>query len=242
MTLSMRTEVLEMPFRDPFRIARTEDSDVARTVIVELELDGLTGLGESFPVPYYGETPATVMAVLPVLLAALEPLGPLPRDGEEVTLWLERSTALMGDALGHHGGAKAGLDIALHDLAGKALGLPLWQLLGTSRPAAADRLLAGARRAGARRRARAACRPLPGAQGQVGRSSRHRDARGGTRGLRRRPCGSTPTPAWQPGQADAMLPVLDRLGVELDRAALPRAPACPAALAAGAQRPAHPGR
>jgi len=82
MTLSMRTEVLEMPFRDPFRIARTEDPDVARTVIVELELDGLTGLGESFPVPYYGETPATVMAVLPVLLTALEPLGPLPRDGD----------------------------------------------------------------------------------------------------------------------------------------------------------------
>ncbi len=37
----------------------------------------------------------------------------------------------MAAAIGHHGGAKAGLDIALHDLVARGLGVPLWQLLET---------------------------------------------------------------------------------------------------------------
>ena len=56
MTFAMRTEVLDLPFRDPFRIARTEDAEASHTVLLELEQDGATGLGECFPVPYYGET------------------------------------------------------------------------------------------------------------------------------------------------------------------------------------------
>ena len=56
MTPSLRTETLDLVFRDPFRIARTEDPEGARVVLVELALDTVAGIGECFPVPYYGET------------------------------------------------------------------------------------------------------------------------------------------------------------------------------------------
>jgi L-alanine-DL-glutamate epimerase-like enolase superfamily enzyme len=203
-----------MPFRDPFRIARTEDPEIALTVLVELELDGLTGLGESFPVPYYGETPETVLAVLPVLLAALEPLGPLPGGREEVVPWLELSTALMSDALGHHGGAKSGLDICLHDLAGKALGLPLWQLLGTSDLLPpTDYSLGLDEPELVAERARQVAH-FPALKVKVG-GPADIETLEAVRAVYDGPLRVDANTAWQPGQADALLPILDRLGVEL---------------------------
>jgi L-alanine-DL-glutamate epimerase-like enolase superfamily enzyme len=131
-TLTYAAEHLHLPFRDPFRIARVESSEAADTVVTQLALAGLGGLGEAYPVPYYGETVATVEAVLPVLVRSLDDLGPLPSDREDTLAWLAATSDRMAMALGRHGGAKAGVDIALHDIAGKALDLPLWQLLGTS--------------------------------------------------------------------------------------------------------------
>jgi len=125
MPLSLHSEVLELVFSEPFRIARTEESEAVRTVALGLDLDGARGLGECYPLAYYGETVDTVSAVLPRLLGSLEALGPLPADRGAVPAWLERSTFLMTDVLGNHGAAKCGLDMALHDLAGKALGLPV---------------------------------------------------------------------------------------------------------------------
>ena len=177
-------------------------------------LDGVSGVGESFPVPYYGETPATVMAVLPTLLGALDALGPLPGDRQEATDWLERSAALMGDALGHHGGAKAGLDIALHDIAGKALGLPLWELLGTSDQLPPtdyslgldepDQVAERARRVAGF----PALKVKVGGPADIETLEAVREVYGG-------PLRVDANTGWQPGQAAALLPVLERLGVEL---------------------------
>ena len=75
MTLSMGTQVLDLVFSEPFHIARTEESAAMRTVAVDLELDGVGGLGECNPLAYYGETPETVLAVLPRLLGALRGPG-----------------------------------------------------------------------------------------------------------------------------------------------------------------------
>ena len=241
MTLSMRTELLEMPFRDPFRIARTEDPESARTIIVELELDGLSGVGECYPVPYYGETPATVMAVLPTLLDALDALGPLPGDRQEAADWLERSAALMGDALGHHGGAKAGLDIALHDIAGKALGLPLWELLGTS-----DQLPPTDYSLGLDEPARVAERArrvtgFPALKIKVGGPADVETLEavrevytGPTAGRRQHRLAARAGGCPAPGPRAA--------GRGAHRATLPGAPAGAAALAPRAEQPAHPGR
>jgi L-alanine-DL-glutamate epimerase-like enolase superfamily enzyme len=155
-----------------------------------------------------------VVAVLPVLLAALEALGPLPRERDDVMAWLERSTALMGDALGHHGGAKAGLDIALHDLAGKALGLPLWQLLGTSdRPPPTDYSLGLDEPERVAERARRVTH-FPALKVKVG-GGADLETLEAVRAVYEGPLRVDANTAWQPGQADALLPALDRLGVEL---------------------------
>jgi L-alanine-DL-glutamate epimerase-like enolase superfamily enzyme len=127
--------VVELPFRDPFRIARAEPDRVATTVIVSLSHDGVDvpeALGEAFPVAYYGETPGTVAAVLPLLLAAVNAIGDPPAEIDGARAWLVAADEAMDDAIGHNGAAKCGLDIALHDWTAKRLGIPLWQLLGTS--------------------------------------------------------------------------------------------------------------
>jgi len=76
--LTLTHEVLSLPLRDPFRIARSEHGEGTRitTVIVELRDDrssDVVGVGEGYPDRFYGETPAT--------MAATESSGPMPRSG-----------------------------------------------------------------------------------------------------------------------------------------------------------------
>ena len=214
MMLAMHTEVLDLPFRDPFRIARTEDSEAANTVLTELDLDGATGLGECFPVPYYGETLETTTAVLPRLLGALDELGPLPTDREAVLAWLERSTFLMTDVLGNHGGAKGGLDMALHDLAGKAMGVPVWQLIGTSdQLPPTDYSLGIDEPAVVAERARRVAH-FPALKIKVG-GPADLETLEAVRGVYGGPLRVDANTGWQPEQAAALIPELARLGVEL---------------------------
>jgi L-alanine-DL-glutamate epimerase-like enolase superfamily enzyme len=214
MTLTLRTEVLDLPFRDTFRIARTEESEAAHTVLTELDLDGATGLGEGCPLAYYGETVETVTAVLPRLLGALDGLGPLPTDAEAVLAWLARSTLLMNDVLGNHGGAKGGLDIALHDLAGKALGLPVWELLGTSdQLPPTDYSLGIDEPAVVAERARRVAH-FPALKIKVG-GPADIETLEAVRGVYGGPLRVDANTGWQPEQAAALIPELARLGVEL---------------------------
>jgi L-Ala-D/L-Glu epimerase / N-acetyl-D-glutamate racemase len=138
MTLEIREETLVLRLRDPFVIARSSHGGgaTATTVIVELRdpadgPDGPVGIGEGYPDPYYGETPATIAAVLPRLLAAIEPVEvDLHGDVETARAALEDAEGLMTVAIAHHGAAKCALDLALYDLVGKRLGLPIAALLG----------------------------------------------------------------------------------------------------------------
>ena len=114
---SIRIEIHELRFSVPFHIARPEETEAFRTVALELEREGACGIGECYPLAYYGETVETVQAVLPRLARALDALGPMPDERSAMLAWLERSTDLMTQAIGGHGAAKAGLDLALHDLA-----------------------------------------------------------------------------------------------------------------------------
>jgi L-alanine-DL-glutamate epimerase-like enolase superfamily enzyme len=214
MTPTLRTEILDLVFRDPFRIARTEDPEGARIVLVELELDAVAGIGECFPVPFYGETVETTMAVLPWLLGALEALGPLPADRDAVLAWLERSTFLMIDALGNHGAAKCGLDTALHDLAGRALGLPTWELLGTSdRLPPTDYSLGIDEPAVVAERARRVAH-FPALKIKVG-GPADIETLEAVREVYHGPLRVDANTGWQPEQAVALIPELARLGVEL---------------------------
>ena len=92
--------------------------------------DGWTGLGEAPALKdwggdhmrYYGETPASVAAVIRDILAP-SLVGEDPRRIE----WIH---TLMDQAVKGYPYSKAAIDMALYDVAGKAAGVPAYQLLG----------------------------------------------------------------------------------------------------------------
>ncbi|MDQ2872539.1 MAG: dipeptide epimerase [Candidatus Eremiobacteraeota bacterium] len=104
---------LELPLVHPFKIARGIEN-VASTALVRLGWNGLEGLGESVPIPRYGESVDSVLAYF----GAHPPAGDTPY--------------LLDDLLtdGIPPAARCGLDLALHDLIGKDCNKPLYALLG----------------------------------------------------------------------------------------------------------------
>lgn len=117
--MELTAQALDLTLRTPFRIARGVQH-VARNVLARLEVDGLTGLGEAAPSGYYGEKRESVLMALPYFADAL---------GDDPALIADILGAL-DRALGGNAAAKAGVDLALHDLLGQRLGVPLYQLLG----------------------------------------------------------------------------------------------------------------
>ncbi len=137
MNLHVTHEVMRLALRDPFRIAREDhgsNDDVVTTVLVELRDDrypGVVGIGEGYPDRYYGETPDTMAAVFPFLLARIEAevlADPIDGPGE----YLDRSGQTMAGAIRWNGAARCAIDIALHDLVGKIVGSPVHALIGLS--------------------------------------------------------------------------------------------------------------
>ncbi len=111
--LSISVTPLELPLVHPFKIARGEES-VARTALVRVRYGELEGLGEAAPVERYDESVESVIDYLTTnSLASNDPY---------------RLDALLHDGI--PSAARAGLDLALHDLIGKDLGKPLYALLG----------------------------------------------------------------------------------------------------------------
>lgn len=104
---------LEMPLVHVFRIARGEE-DVARTAVVRVRGSNGFGLGEAAPITRYGESVESVVAFL---------TSYRPRSNDPFLLQrlLDREIPPA---------ARAGFDIALHDYIGKALGKPLYAVLG----------------------------------------------------------------------------------------------------------------
>jgi len=111
---------IELPLHHPFTIARGEEL-VAETAIVRVRTRETEGLGEATPIERYGESVASVVAYFESnALAADDPF---------------RLEALLHAQIPP--AARAGLDLALHDLIGKELGKPLYALLGLDPAAAA---------------------------------------------------------------------------------------------------------
>ena len=98
--------------------------DERETLIVCIEHDGVTGLGEAVPSTLYGQTLESCEATL----AAMKPLlGDDPFAIEPITTRL----------LAAHNDQRAAIDgvnAALHDWCGKRLGVPVWKLLGLAQP------------------------------------------------------------------------------------------------------------
>jgi L-alanine-DL-glutamate epimerase-like enolase superfamily enzyme len=111
--------------RYPFRIARSGGSasgdatEIVR-VVAKLEHDGIVGIGEAVPVPYYGHTLASIEQTI----ASAGPL--LGDDPEDVDGIIDR----LLDAFDGERAAVAGIDAALHDWLGKRRQMPVWRMLG----------------------------------------------------------------------------------------------------------------
>ncbi|MGC8634889.1 MAG: dipeptide epimerase [Candidatus Limnocylindrales bacterium] len=218
--LRLETETLQIPFRDPFRISRDMSGEVAVTVIAELSAardreEGRTGLGEGFPDTYYGETPDTMAAVMPLLLEAVEPFdGGLGRDLGETRAALEATSAAMDEAIRHHGAAKCAVDMALHDLAARRLGVPVYRLLGLSAGIPPTDFtigidtpdLVGERAARATR--------FPALKIKVG-GPADLETLEAVRAVYQGPIRVDANTGWVPEQAVRLVPQLERLGVEL---------------------------
>lgn len=212
MTLTLTHETLHLSLRDPFRIARADEaaSGHATTVIVELRdsrYPGIVGLGEGFPDPYYGETPATMAAVLPSLVEAI-------RDPEPSRAGLDVAGAAMDLVIRGHGAAKCAIDIALHDLVGKVVGAPAHELLGLSATIPPTDFTIGIDEPAvvAERAARAADFPTlkikVGGTSDLATLEAVRDVFAG-------PIRVDANTGWVPEDAVLLLPHLERLGVEL---------------------------
>jgi L-alanine-DL-glutamate epimerase-like enolase superfamily enzyme len=210
--LHLTQEVLRLPLRDPFRIARSDhDAGTAiTTVVVELQDDrfpGVVAVGEGYPDRFYGETPETMAAVLPLLVAAVGEVEP-------TVAGLRAATSAMSAAIANHGAAKCALDTALHDLAGKAAGRPVADLIGLTDPIPpTDFTLGLDEPAVVAERARRAAR-YPALKIKCGGPADLATLRA-VRAVYRGPIRVDANTGWQPDDAIALLPELERLGVEL---------------------------
>lgn len=118
--MDFSAEDLTLKLATPFRISRGVQL-YANNTLVSLRDGDVSGIGEAAPSGFYGEKRETVSAALPYLA---QQLGDDPLRIEDITASFERTF--------HHGNAaaKAALDMALYDLAGKRLGVPVYALLG----------------------------------------------------------------------------------------------------------------
>ena len=214
MRLDVSTEVLHLPFRDPFRIARHLNEDEATTVIVTLRSGDAEGVGEAFPMAYYGETVETIEAVMPRLASAVAELGDVPGETGAARTWLYEASAAMDASIGHHGAAKAGIDIALHDLIARRLGVPVWRLVGTSPEIPPTDFTIGLDEPQVvAERARRAAR-FPALKIKVG-GPADIETLEAVRAVYGGPIRVDANTGWEPDQGAALVPELQRLGVEL---------------------------
>ena len=117
---------LRLPLTEPFVISLGPVRAVENLVVRLRTADGLTGYGECSPYPSInGETLGTCFSVGQLLGRAL--LGHDARDLAGATTRLDR--VIYGNS-----SVKSAFDMALHDVAARHAGRPLYQLLGGTGP------------------------------------------------------------------------------------------------------------
>ena len=110
---------IDLKLTTPFRISRGVQT-VASNAIVQVKYNGYTGYGEAAPDEFYGENVETVLACIAKFAGNL---GDDPFAIEDVLNNLEQIIRLNPSA-------RAAVDMALYDLVGKMLGVPVYKLLG----------------------------------------------------------------------------------------------------------------
>ncbi|HEX5158390.1 MAG TPA: dipeptide epimerase [Ktedonobacterales bacterium] len=117
--MELTAQALDLNLSIPFRISRSVQT-VAHNVLAQIEDDGLTGIGEAAPSGYYGEKCESVLVALSYFAEHL---------GDDATL-IEDISANLKRVMRGNAAARAAVDMALYDLVGQRLGVPVYQLLG----------------------------------------------------------------------------------------------------------------
>jgi len=114
--VSIRHRRYQLELRHTFRLARGA-SDVRHNLMIELEHDGLVGLGEAAPIERYGQDWRSSAESVEVMAGRLE----------DPCVFYDTAQRIAED---DQPAAEAAVDMALRDLAGKRLRAPLYELLG----------------------------------------------------------------------------------------------------------------
>ncbi len=133
----LRVEVIPiaLPFRERYRTASGELSGRSMAVVRIHDRDGAVGVGEAVPLslrggPGLGQITAELSDCGPAL-CGLQTVAAAGGDPAEIRAWIwqglerARRRRVGPQVIG-------ALDVALHDLAGRLSGLPMWRLLGAS--------------------------------------------------------------------------------------------------------------
>jgi L-alanine-DL-glutamate epimerase-like enolase superfamily enzyme len=122
--MKLEHDVATVHTTHPFVIARGGASEHRLMRVRVIDDDGVEGWGEAAPNRFYGETADTALAALERLRPVVEACDP----------WaLEDVEGEMNKAIRFNGSVKSAISAALHDLAGKRLGVPLYKLWGLDR-------------------------------------------------------------------------------------------------------------
>ena len=105
----------------PFVIARGGTTEHRLIRVRVIDADGAEGWGEAAPNRFYGENAATALGALEALRPVVEPMDPWALDDIDIA---------MNRALRFNGSVKSAISAALHDLAGKRLGVPVYRMWG----------------------------------------------------------------------------------------------------------------
>ena len=121
--VEVKTNVVRLPRVDTLTTSYGS-GDFATTVLIQLVTDeGQIGIGQTAVAPRsYGETAEGIAVNIHTHLAPIV-IGEQPFD-------IERLYTKLQTALPDHWSSHAGIEMALWDLKGKALGIPVYQLLG----------------------------------------------------------------------------------------------------------------
>ena len=117
--MNIDAQSIALTLTTPFRISRNVQHTSAN-VIVRINHAGYTGYGEASPYEYYGESPETVLDCIALFA---DNLGDDPFLLEDITEKMDKIIQLNPSA-------KAAVEMALYDLMGKMLNVPLYKLLG----------------------------------------------------------------------------------------------------------------
>lgn len=123
---SLEFKTVRVPLLKPFRIALREVRYTEVAIVRLTTDDGIQGFGEAAPEPCVtGETLGTIAAALDFLEPAVIGLDPFA---------IEEAHRAMDRLVVGNTAAKCAIDLALYDIVGKAVGLPVWRLLGGADP------------------------------------------------------------------------------------------------------------